>query len=140
VKNEERIATGLLGWDEILCGESAVWEEHQVDGPLYRKNKTEVWIEPRSQAWYRRTHPNCQNQENWPNFATLDGARLFEDALAERSLLGEYRKALLDLTKLHEPVALFPANSMSWACWVMLRATPEQRVAACIAVMDEAGL
>lgn len=119
----ERIATALLGWAKTKRGS-------------YMKEATEVRVNPDGTLEDSHTPPHMGKwTHSWPDLRSLDDCRRFEDALVTEKLLGTYRLALLaiyDVNEIHQ--------GSSWACWVMLRSTAEQRVAACLRVLDEVKL
>jgi len=134
MSNTERIAVGLLGWQWAMdCQYGSRFER------IIKDTRQSVLIERssgRAIAFGGRHYDGP-----WPDFTTLDGVRLFEDALRDLGYGLQYRQALwvvrnrdtglpVDLTNID------PHTSMQ--CGIF--STPEQRVAACIAVMDEAGL
>jgi hypothetical protein len=130
----ERIAVELLGWEQIHTNDSRLWEEYQVDGPLYRKSATEVWIQPTTGTWSRRTHHTSPSQEYWPDFTTLDGCRLFEEELRKRFMLHSFRRigylSALQKEFQKDDHGAYEGESI-------LMATPDQRVAACLRVLDQ---
>jgi hypothetical protein len=71
-----------------------------------------------------------------PDFATLDGCRLFEEALFEKLSAGAYRYGQI-LTAIRCGYEDWQDGPVFDCC---LKATPAQRVAACVRVIQEAGL
>jgi len=125
----ERIAVALLGWAPV--------ETPYVLTRGYKQRGGKV---------SNVCQANGHGDGDWPDFATLDGCRLFEDALMSRALLHRY---LLEI--LRPEAARFKSlgaendqqsvpQKIMMAALVCLVATCEQRVAACIRVLDEAGL
>lgn len=120
----ERIATALMGWMEIKRPIGA-----PIEGRFYRLPNAH------SQSWVCAFDGgDWRGPGDWPDFTTLDGARLFEDALAngvgQFTGAGALTRYVMHLQEADPESARFSG----------LRATPAQRVAACLRVLDEAGL
>lgn len=126
----ERIAVTLLGWKRVPI-------ENSPDARLYRAANYGQQYEspghtgPRSAIF---NHSTGRMEGGMPDFTTLDGCRLFENAPAEgvghftgSGALQRYIHFLQEGTAEHSHIAA-------------LRATPEHRVAACLRVIREAGL
>ena len=112
----ERIAVELLGW--VLEGKG-----FNFSGNRYRKGEIKANVGLDGVA---RFSPG----NVWPDLTTLDGCRAFEDALLRDGLLGRYRLELRDMGYTHLPKVTSVAE-------MIFMANPTQRVAACIAVLDE---
>jgi hypothetical protein len=111
----ERIAVALLGWHFI-----------QTTNTNYRH--------------YSRDGKNAyiygggdNKPAGWPDFTTLDGCAEFERALSTIPRYNHYVDILDEITS---P----PRSTNGWEdAWALILATPSQRVAACIRVLDEVG-
>lgn len=130
----ERIATALLGWKATAIthslNPSLVRFERIVDG-----SRQSAYVDMATGT------PSARygTLTKWPNLTTLDGCRLFEDALSQVrknwpngdfiDAIRLYREALVVIVHEGEP------RRLEWAC--ILFATPAQRVAACIKLLDE---
>jgi len=121
----ERIAVALLGWAPV--------ETPYVLTRGYKQRGGKV---------SNVCQANGHGDGDWPDFATLDGCRLFEDALMSRALLNRYVVEILrpEVTVFQSVRVDDVPRKIIRAARVCLRATCEQRVAACIRVLDEAGL
>jgi len=119
VTQTERIAVALLGWAPVETPYVLTRGYKQRDGKVSNVCQANGY---------------GHGDGDWPDFDTLDGCRLFEDALMSRALLHRYVLEILDDQQLVVPRKIIRAAR------VCLRATCEQRVAACIRVLDEAGL
>jgi hypothetical protein len=80
--------------------------------------------------------------EDWPDLTDWNDIRRMEDALAERGLLAAYK---CQLSWIWDKESGLQPPGFTWKAAgliedVMLRATPEQRVAAALKVIKEAGL
>jgi hypothetical protein len=115
----EIIATKLLGWERL-----------PVDPPIYTKGLSEVAVEDGEE--YRR---DWDPSHTWPDLSDYNCIRRMEDALAEKGLM-EGSPSEPSYTRMLRRI-VGPDQS---DCCVGLRATPEQRVAAALKVIEEAGL
>lgn len=126
----ELIATKLLGW--VAEGRGYYHREYHRSFMVYLDGDGRARIDPTG---------------DWPDFTTLDGCREFELALCDRGLLVQYFE-LLDAVSMagdeirakglwkHES----PIPSHIYRLYVCFNASPDQRVAACVRVIQEAGL
>jgi len=121
----ERIAVALLGWAPV--------ETPYVLTRGYKQRGGKV---------SNVCQANGHGDGDWPDFATLDGCRLFEDALMSRALLNRYVVEILrpEVTVFQSGRVDDVPRKIIKASMMCLRATCEQRVAACIRVLDGAGL
>lgn len=126
----ERIATALLEWEANDSSEYLA-SRQPTDAKSYKR-----WTNGCS-WWYTSDYGTPGFWAAFPDFATLDGCRLFENVLVDRDLLAEYAKHLSSLlTGLDYTIGYNQTPSWQWC----LMAPPAQRVAACLKVLDEAGL
>jgi len=126
----ERIAVALLGWAPVETPYVLTRGYKQRDGKVSNVCQANGY---------------GHGDGDWPDFDTLDGCRLFEDALMSRALLHRY---LLEI--LRPEAEVFKSlgfddqqlvhRKIMMVALVCLVATCEQRVAACIRVLDEEGL
>lgn len=140
MSNEERICLALLGWKrqgkdwhsrpahikETRKRKGCAPEVVIVDD-YERKGEHDVFVAPDGgEIWVC----GCdRTNTRWPDFTTLDGCAEFERALYQRDELEPYFRHLLEVH-----------NTKDQPRYVYLLATPTERVAACIRVLDEAGL
>lgn len=125
----ELIATKLLGpWDETRCRVCG-WPLDK-DGQFCRitRGSPDCSLRP----------PPSRRADSPPDFTTLDGCRLFEDALYASGRLDAYIGALCDSI---DPDGDAPSRlSPLQQAQICILATPAQRVAACVQVIRKAGL
>ena len=113
-----RIATELLGW-EVVRQWSNSW------GLKRGGSNSTIWIDG---SW--------TGDDDFPRFSTRDGCAEFERALVEREDL--IRQYCVELT-LFSGAEPEPGNEWAGIAMACLYATPEQRVKACLAVLDARG-
>jgi len=113
----EIIATKLLGWErsKTYPKEQGIRFTHHRFIPAIFDSEFDF---PIQQNW------------GWPNLADWNDIRRMEDALAEKGLLVQYANALWKLC---------PSEG-DWEYNYQLLAIPDQRVAAALKVIKEAGL
>jgi hypothetical protein len=129
----ERIATALLGWRRGVAWPSLKnrpYRWYQL-GEHRALRSDVIGIDEFDHVAFIRSP--CST---WPDFTTLDGCRLFEDALFAKLPAGCYRYGQI-ITMIRLGLAGFDGHPLYDSC---LKATPAQRVAACLHVLDEAGL
>lgn len=124
----EIIATRLLSWTYIREEDGSKLYTHPTGSSQYVGGDLDG------------TGAGQINGADWPDLENWNDIRRMEDALAERWLLGAYlSKIYVDENAEwyanygHSPTLLF-------AAYYALRATPAQRVAAAIRVIEEEGL
>ena len=121
----ERIAVELLGWiarPEVKCTEPGqVAYSHQRPG-------REECLHHYHPSWGL----NCICRY-WPDLTNWNDIRRMEDALMTKNKIGRYAE-ILDCLAVDRPEGFPP---LTWREALLLRASPAQRVAACIAVLDE---
>ncbi len=114
----ERIAVALLGWT-YKCE----WRGASVFNQ--GTNEARV-VRATGEGW-----PADRCDTSWPDLTTLDGCRLFEDALRLRGFINGQKGYM---NRLREVIDI---DDEANVCFF---ATPAQRVAACLRTLDEAGL
>ena len=118
----EIIATKLLGWEPAPMTNQSQWRRY--------KHPTKPHY-----VLIRLDGSPCGSlvSDAWPDFTTLDWCRLFEDALRNKGWWYEYAKNLY-FAMPDEAFMGIARHTLAFAC---LFATPAQRFAACLKVIEE---